>query len=84
MDKGKTEIRDWSKEKDSMIRSRYGYDHPTGPTTIINNSDMPNVRADYRNLRKGGMSTQDARSNSIRNSYYRRSADIGSRGWGQN
>lgn len=76
-----TEIRDWSKEKDATIRKR-GYNHPTGPTTMIYNRDMPNVRADYRRLREGGMSPQDARSNSIRNSYKRKMAEIGSRGWG--
>lgn len=75
-------VRDWSRQKDSMIRNTYGYNHPTGPTTSISARDMGNVRSDYRSARSAGKDPQAARAEAIQGSYRRKEAEIGSRGWG--
>lgn len=75
-------VRDWSRQKDSMLRGRYGYNHPTGPTTSIQSRDMGNVRSDYRSAREAGKDPQAARAEAIQGSYRRGEAEIGSRGYG--
>lgn len=76
-----SEVRNMSKETLGNYQDNWNYSHESGPTTMVSSSDMGNVRSDYRDQRKSGVSAQDARTNALRNTLSRGTSYPGASGF---